>query len=343
MGRDSKQVKRSLGEPGRTDFERHGLVGQKLSTAERAWLLTVDVEAFSAESIHNWLMAMRRWSALCAQGKWRFAFFIALEDLVRLHAEDRDSYDAFVRAAKDLHDAGTHFYPHNHGVFDLRTGAVAPDRPQRVQGYGRRASFAYDVVYRHGKDLGDWMRCLVDQYDNFLNHAGIPRPERLAFRAGGWDHGDTAEMSRSFVDALERNSFAFDSSAFSGTFGTKSWNAGTAFGSNVFSLSPEVVEVAPCWSLNCAAGWTSRETLGAIARLVRQPLAARSRTAPGAFVTVLHFDHLFRGVASRDASGGAAPPAVVEKRISSFFRLLDILRAGLNFTSMTFEELTIHS
>jgi hypothetical protein len=306
------------------------------------WLLTVDFEALDPEAIDEWLEAMREWARLSAEGDWRFSIFLAIEDVVRLRKARRGSYDAFIRLAKELHEAGSTFYPHNHGVFDIDTGLLASVRPERIRGYRKRASFVYDVIHRHGEDLSDWLGCVVSEYEGFLRDAGIPRPHQLTFRAGGWDHGDTAESSRAYIRALDGNSFRFDSSASSGTFGTRSWSAGAPFESNVFPLSNSLVEVAACWSLNCNARLVSRKTAGPLGRLVRQPRVWLSRTAPGAFVTVLHFDHLFRaaGAPPRRGTGLVLPSNVVE-RVNRFFRIISILRRSLRLEPASFEDLRI--
>jgi hypothetical protein len=325
-----------------TDFEQHGLVERWLRTDDRAWLLTIDFEAFTPEALVAWLDAMQVWARLSAEGRWRFSIFLAVEDVVRLRAASESLYDGFLRAAKALSDAGTTFHPHNHGVFDSKTGLLAAVRPQHIPGYRKRASFAYDVVHRHRVELADWVAQVVDHYDEFLVDARIPRPRRLAFRAGGWDYGDTAETSRAYIRALEQSSFSIDSSASSGVFGTKSWRVGAPFGSNIFALSSSLVELAPCWSMNCGVGVATRQGVAAVARLLRQPGLWLTRTAPGAFVTVLHFDHLF--CPDGQCSGnGLASRGTVEKRVNRFFELIAVLRGRLKLESTSLEDLEIEA
>jgi hypothetical protein len=324
-----------------TDFERYGLSDARLSTAGRTWLLTVDFEAFLPDSLGNWLEAMEQWASLSARGNWRFSVFLALEDVVRLRAGAQSSYRSFLHAARQLHRAGTRFYPHNHGVFDPTTGLLAPERSHRIPGYRKRASFVYDVIHRHGEDLSNWLRRVIVHYDEFLADAGLPRPDRLAFRAGGWDHGDTLETSRAYLRALEQNWVSYDSSASSGEFGTRTWRVGAPFGSNIFALSPSLVEVAPCWFLNCDAKLVSRHGAATLARLARQPTVWLSRTRPGAFVTVLHFDHLFRTAGPHGSTGAMASPHTIEDRVDRFFQLISALRKMLRLESITFEQLAI--
>jgi hypothetical protein len=325
-----------------TDFEQHGLVERRLQIADRAWLLTIDFEAFTPEAVAEWLGAMREWARLSAEGRWRFSIFLAVEDVVRLRAESESLYDGFLQAAKALSDAGTTFHPHNHGVFDPRTGLLAAVRPQHVPGYCKRASFAYDVVHRHRVELADWVAQVVDHYDEFLVDARIPRPRRLAFRAGGWDYGDTAETSRAYLRALEQSAFSIDSSASSGVFGTKSWRVGAPFGSNVFALSSWLVEFAPCWSVNCGVGIATRESAADVARLVHQPRLWLTRRARGAFVTVLHFDHLFLP-AGRDPADAPPSRATIEMRVRRFFKLISVLRSTLRLESTSFEDLDVEA
>jgi hypothetical protein len=324
-----------------TDFEWYGLSDGQLSVADRTWLLTIDFEAFSAQGLEKWLTAMRQWGSLSARDNWRFSIFIALEDVVRLRAEERSLYHAFLQGVRGLHEAGADFYPHNHGVFDPRTGLLASIRPQAVPGYRKRASFVYDVIHRHHEDLSDWIGRVLYHYDEFLADAGITAPNRLAFRAGGWDHGDTPASSRAYVQALEQNTVSYDSSASSGEFGTRTWRVGAPFGSNVFALSSSLVEVAPCWFLNCDRKLVSRHSVASLARLARQPRLWRSRTLPGAFVTVLHFDHLFRTAHPDRSVLAIASPGTIEDRIERFFQLISVLRKTLRLDSITFEKLAI--
>lgn len=323
----------------KTDFEQHGLVGRRLGTDDRAWLLTIDFEAFTPEELAKWLEAMSDWARLSAQGRWRFSIFLAVEDVVRLSRTSKGLYDEFLAAARDLWSSGATFHPHNHGVFESRTGLLAAVRPQHIPGYRKRASFAYDVIHRHRMKLSEWVPQVVAHYDGFLVDAQIPRPGRLAFRAGGWDYGDTADATRAYVQALEASAFSIDSSASSGVFGTKSWRVGAPFGSNMFSLS-SLVELAPCWSLNCGVGLATREGAAALARLVRQPRVWTTRRAPGAFVTVLHFDQLFRPE-GRASPAGVASRAMVEKRVERFFELISVLRRTLKLESMSLENLQV--
>ncbi len=315
----------------RTDFERFGLMQGPVHVAQRLWLLTVDFESFTPSTVGRWLAAMRAWARLAADGGWPFSIFIAVEDVVRLRASGRGVYDELAAAARAMHEAGAVFYPHNHGVFDESTGELAGVRPEHVAGYGKRASLVYDVVHRHRRPLAEWLGRVLHHYDAFLADAGIPRPPRLAFRAGGWDHGDTPELARQFLHALEDNAFAFDSSASSGRFGTATWRVGAPFGANLFALSPSLVEVAPCWSLDCRAGLRPRT----VRSLLAQPQLWLPRRRPGAFVTVLHFDHIFVRTASDDGGDDVA------ETIASFFRLLGSLRRALNLDAATFETLRI--
>ena len=315
-----------------TDFERYGLVERQLRTRDRSWLLTIDFEAFDPDSVDEWITAMRYWASHSAQGKWRFSIFLAIEDVVRLRVTRPEKWPDFTQAAVELSQSGAVFYPHNHGVFNLETGELATVRPERVAGYQKRASFVYDVMHRHKLSIEEWLAEVVQHYNRFLAEAGIQRPGRLAFRAGGWDHGDRPDTVRAYLRALRQNSFKIDSSAASGVFGTESWRVGAPFGANVFALSDSVVEVAPCWSFNCGAKLMTRNNLGAMAELVREPRVWAKRTLPGAFVTVLHFDHLFSAEGNRSTTN---------HRIARFFKLISALRTASGFESATFEDLEI--
>ena len=317
-----------------TDFARFGLTRGMLETSDRTLLLTIDFEAFEPSSLDLWLRAMERWAYRSAAGGWSFSIFIALEDVVRLRHEQPAGYANFLEQIKILHSSGARFYPHNHGFFDPETGLQAPHRPQLIQNYGKRASFFYDVVHRHRMDLRDWLVQLLVHYDDFLNEAGMRRPLHPTFRAGGWDHGSSAEESLQYVSAVSDAGFMYDSSASRGVFGTKTFHVGEPFGYNVFLLTSSLVEVAPCWSLNCGASLISRSSLGSLRRLLAQPVWL-SRYGEGAFVTILHFDHLF------GSSGRSVSQSTVLRRVDRFFDLLSRVRRALRLQSITFDDLIV--
>jgi hypothetical protein len=325
---------------GDTDFEQFALAGSPIDARERNLLLTIDFEAFNHEGpFELWLKALERWSLQSMKRGWGFSVFLALEDVLQLRHDRVDRYRAFLDGMRAMVRSGAAIYPHNHGIFDSRTGRQARSRPQHVRGYRKRASFFYDVVHRHGANLGEWLGQLLDHYDQFVDDAEIPRPERLAFRAGGWDHGATREESALYIDAVCDAGFAYDSSVSSGNFGTKDFRIGASFGSNIFMLKPSLIEVAPCWSYDCGASPVARESVGSLRRLAGQPQVwARPRRA-GAFVVVLHFDHLFR---PSHGDGQGLSASTINRRVDRFFGLMCRLKRILGFSDViTFEQLTL--
>jgi hypothetical protein len=323
-----------------TDFARFCLTTEMLGATERSLLLTIDFEAFEPRLLDLWLGAMERWSYHARAGGWRFSIFIALEDVARLRHERPAGYTEFIEQIKILHRSGARFYPHNHGFFDPVTGLQAPYRPQTIKNYGKRASFFYDIVHRQRMDLQGWLVRLLEFYDSFLSDAGIQSPRCLTFRAGGWDHGTTMEENKRYISAVSDAGFVYDSTATRGVFGTKSFHVGSPFGNNVFRLTPTLVEVAPCWSLNCGAGLFSRSSLGSLRSVLSQPQVWASRHSKGAFVTVLHFDHLFR-LRNRQRDISSVSPSTVLARVDRFFNLISWVRTAFRLESMTFDELLI--
>jgi hypothetical protein len=322
-----------------TDFDRFALAGPSVETYGRNLLLTIDFEAFNHEnSLDLWLHALRRWAHHSADRGWGFSIFIALEDVVQLRFQRPDRYQEFLEGLKILHRSGAAFFPHNHGVFDRHTGEQAQSRPQRLLNYPKRASFFYDVVRRHRIDLREWFSELLAHYDQFLEEAGLPRPERTAFRAGGWDHGATREESSLYIDAVCDAEFAYDSSVTGGNFGTKDFRIGAPFGMNTFVLTPTLTEVAPCLSYDCGASWVSRASLSTSRHLLGQPQVWGSRKRPGAFVVVLHFDHLFR-----QSNRGENPSLrAVNQRIDRFFSVMSRVKKLLHFSEVpTFDQLSL--
>jgi hypothetical protein len=324
---------------GDTDFERLALAGLPVDPHDRSLLLTIDFEAFNHEGpFELWLEALEQWSLHSMKRRWGFSIFLALEDVLQLSHDRPDRYRAFLGGMKMMHRSGAAIYPHNHGVFDSRTGRQAESRPQHVSGYRKRASFFYDVVHRHGADLEEWIGQLLDHYDHFLEDAEIPRPERLAFRAGGWDHGATREENAVYISALRNAGFAFDSSVTSGTFGTKDFHIGAPFGSNVFVLKPPLIEVAPCWSYDCGVNPISGGSLASFGSLAGQPQVWARRRRAGAFVVVLHFDHLFR---PSHGDRRRLSATTINRRVDRFFGLMCRLKRLLRFSEViTFEQLT---
>jgi hypothetical protein len=323
-----------------TDFDRFALAGPSVEAFDRSLLVTIDFEAFNhVSSFDLWLAALERWAHHSLRQNWGFSVFIALEDVVQLRHLRPDRYREFLEAAKMLNRSGAEFYPHNHGVFDARTGEQVEVRPQHIPSYTKRASFFYDVVRRHRLDLQDWFKRLLTHYDEFLTQANIPKPKRMAFRAGGWDHGATREENSVYIDAVCDAGFAYDSSVTRGTFGTKDYRLGAPFGSNIFELKGSLTEVAPCWSYDCGMDAVSRTSLGALRQLVGQPQVWVSRRPRGAFVVVLHFDHLFRP----DSRMGSGPSlSTVNRRVDRIFKVMTWLKRSLRFSqATTFEQLAL--
>jgi len=286
---------------------------------------------------------MRSWAERSRETSLRSSFFVAVEDLASVRVASAAAWEELLEAALSLHTAGARFYPHNHCVFEPESGrrpSASTGFPDRVPGYSRRPSMFYDAVHRNGLDLGDWMTTVLDEYHRFLDSAGIPAPRRVAFRAGGWDHGATEAEVAQYLQALASNDIAFDSSASAGVYGTPSWRVGKPWGQNVFSLDPALVEVAPTWYFDCGEGLTSLRGALALGRLVRQPTLWLG-AGGGVLETVLHFDHLFHARRGRAREKFAIREVrAVTSRVDRLFRHLSVLTRALRLDrSVTYEEL----
>jgi hypothetical protein len=325
------------------DFSRLGFRGAEVSATRRAWLLTLDFEAFTAQAAPLWNEAMRQWAAHCRAGGWKFSFFISVEDVVRLRAESSGSYNEFLEAAAELHSAGVEYCPHNHCLFDVSTGrraTPAGKRERQVGGYPKRPSMYYDIAYRNGAKFRDWLPTLMRAYDQFLEDARISRPAALAFRPGGWDYGSTKADLRDYLEGLVAAGFSFESGAVTGIGGTRSWRIGAPFGSNTFRLVPPLTEVGPTDSLNCGASFGSIPYFGWTSRLLFQPKLWRPPLSPGVLVTVLHFDHLFHAGHGRSTRTFVVnDKKVVARRIEAFFRRIHAARRLLDLDSYEFSDL----
>lgn len=326
-----------------TDFHQFGLAGPDITVQGRHWLLTIDFEAFRPEDTALWVGAMEQWAELAESYALPFSIFISIEDVVRLRAVYPREYQAFLAGAGAL-SRMCRFYPHNHCVFDPVTGSRATDPPDivgKVPGYRKQASLFYDAVHRHRLGIDAWLEQVVCSHDEFLSDLGLARPSPLVFRPGSWDHGSTAEEMSQYLLALRHVGISVHSGVSSGQYGSSNFRVGAPFGSNVFSLPlADAVEVAACVALNCGDPLMSRANAGSAFRLAHQRRLFM-RQASGAFVTVLHFDHLFH---RRDRSGyryfAVTDRAVVSARISDFFRRLRALRLLLGLPATTFKELS---
>jgi hypothetical protein len=325
------------------DFARFGLRGPSFSTTRRSWLLTLDFEAFTADTLPLWCEAMRRWAESSRLGAWKFSFFLSVEHVAQIRRGKPHELGAFMEAIRELHDSGVEYHPHNHCLFDPETGRRATPRQERdrpVPGYPRLPSMHYDVVHRHGRTLGEWLPTVVDTYGEFLSQAGVGRPRELAFRAGGWDYGVTRAEVTDYLEALVATGFSFESGAVAGIRGTSSWRIGAPFGSNVFALLPPLVEAAPTDFVNCGAGSLSIPQAGWLTRTLRQPQLWAPPFKAGVVVTVIHFDDLFHaGHGASRQQFAVHEPEAVAKRIDAFFKRIDIVRRVLRLEPCTFSEL----
>jgi hypothetical protein len=312
-----------------------------MAVTGRYLLVTVDFEAFQPEHVNTWCMAMEHWAERAKRAGLRFCFFIAVENVARLRAQAPDRYRRFITCLHRLQDGGSAFYPHNHYVFDPDTGArpVSPHAASTPPPtYTKRASMYWDVVYRHRLHLAGWLKVVRATYDVLLRDADLMQPNVLAFRAGGWDYGSSSADLANYIDSLAAAGVQIDSSACSGAFGTASWRMGSWFGSNMFRLAPGLIEVAPCSSLDAsrsAARCAARSVYDFVAHGV-WPLTS----ANGAFVLVIHFDHLFhelrRGTYRHFC---VADSATLGARIDRLFAQLTFWRSALSLTSVSFDDL----
>ena len=323
-----------------TDFERHGLAGEHLPVSEGSpWLLTVDFEAFSSERLPLWVPAMRHWSARARETGLRFSLFTSIEDVVGLRsASDRGAYASFTAACRELHDAGSRFHPHNHCLFDPDTAVRASEAEgfhDSVDGYPHFPSMVYDVARRHGVPIASWLPIVARSYADFMDDCEIGRPERVAFRAGGWDYGVTGDDMADYLDGVVQAGIAYDSSALCGTDESPGTTS-TALGRNVFRIRGGAVEVAPTDHVNCGL-------VLSIGRWGAGRIHEPGRVRPGVRVTVIHIDHLFhagRGASTRYFA--VTDERVVRARIDRFFRALMVARRLYGLESVEFEDLHRH-
>jgi hypothetical protein len=297
-----------------TDFEQYGYSQGQIPVRERYWLLTADFEAFNSGNIATWLMAMRHWANRSRRYRFPFCFFMAMEDVVALRVDAPGAYNEFLESIALLHRSGTRFYTHNHSVFDIETGrcAATPDT-NPPEGYTKRRSMFYRAHYVEKVDFTEWVDTLTASYKRFLAEAHLPPPGVLAIRAGGWDYGSSPADLQKYIEALSHAGYGIDSSGCSGVFATPSWRMGTDYQSNVFRLTPNLIEVAANQALDCGHSLERQ----------RSPFEGQS-AGPGVYVHVLHFDHLFHERASGAYRVFAVTDHdVIRARIDAFFRTME--------------------
>jgi hypothetical protein len=321
-------------------FVANGLAGPAIACEARTLHVTIDFEAFAPSMIDGWSIAMERWASVAGRRGLACTFFVSIEDAIRLRSEEPAAYRVLLSGLIRLHHAGSTIQPHNHRVFDPRTGRQRTPAgvPKSVAGYAKQASMFYDVVHRHGMAFGDWFPTVLSSYRTLLQDAEIPEPAQIVFRPGGWDCGATADEQRGYLEALAGAGVMLHSGDSRGTYGTSSYRVGSRFGENVYRLHSGIVEVAPCWALNCGAPTLSLRSAATLQRLLVQPVA-RDRDLGGAFVAVLHFDHLFHsGWRASLREFAVRSPEAICARVDRSLRRLDGVRRRLRLTPLPLED-----
>jgi hypothetical protein len=321
-------------------FVANGLAQSPMSVADRTLHVTIDFEAFAAPSIDIWAFAMERWAAAMERLPLPCTFFLSVEDAAYLRAQEPTAYRKLLSGLGRLHRAGAVVQPHNHRMFDLTTGRQFTPAGARkhVPGYTKQASLFYDVRHRQDASFGEWIPVVFEAHRTLCEDAEIALPRALAFRPGGWDCGSTADEQRIYLEAITQAGVVLHSGDSHGTYGTRDYTIESRFGQNVFRLETGVVEIAPCWAFNCGAGTISPQFAGAMLRLRSQPMLPVGRT--GAFVAVLHFDHLFhRGWRSRLAPFSVDSPEEIRQRIDHSLGLLHRLSRVLRLRPAVLQDL----
>jgi hypothetical protein len=276
---------------------------------------------------------MEAWASAAAGYGLPAVFFTSLEHVFRLrHADDR-AYEQFLIGARQLVEAGMELQPHNHCAFNVDTGQAlrTGDLPERVSNYDKRPSMFFDVVYRNGIPISEWIPRVTSSFAAFGREVGQSAGP-LAFRPGGWDSGGDSRDLADYVEALGLAGVRYDSSATRGEFGSTSWKVGLPFGRNVFRLKHDIIEVAATMGLNCGHTQFLRVQIEAVLRLARQRKMFGRPWPSGVLSPVLHFDHLV------DVSDSAAAAA---RRAQRTVGLLAQLASRLNLTPQTFQDLRI--
>lgn len=260
----------------------------------RRALFTVDFEAFTAERVSVWSIAMEAWAQAASERGIPFAFFVSLEHVAALRVADGAAFGELTRGLRAMSRAGCELHAHNHCWFDRVTGVRSVDRAAvspPVSNYPHRASMWYDVVRRNGRDWSGWAKELRSEYERLLVDVDVPPPRALAFRAGGWDTGTSAADWAEFVEGLDDAGFSVDSSEL----GRLSDSRPGEFSRGAYALTRNLVELAPCVWMNCGAQSLIRRFPAPPRAALRQWRVAVSGRRQGVLVVVLHFDHLFNG------------------------------------------------
>lgn len=324
----------------KTDLERYGFAGAPLGVRGGQVVVTVDFEAFSAEDVPLWSFGLDEWADQAADRRIPTAFFLAVENAVRLRSAAPAERDRLYTSLRRLGEAGTTFHAHNHYVFDPETGKrpAAAESPAGGGPYGKRRSFFFDAVRRHAVPLGSWLATVRELRDRVLHEAGCRGPELSVFRAGGWDYGSSRDEVAAYLRGLRDAGFQADSSACRGVFGTRTWRVGAAWGENVFPLLPGLLEIAPTGSMDCGSPLLTRGNLMMLAKWIRHRTLPRRNA--GCCVLVLHFDHLFHSRKTGETRWFAVTePGAIKERVDRLFRTLAALRVLLRLRFTSFEGL----
>lgn len=325
----------------KTDFELCGHVQNVPKVTGRWLLLTVDFEAFRPELLPLWLMAMDEWAVQSQHRNLKFCFFLAVENAIQLRSQAPALYSQFEISLRQLDQAGSRFYPHNHYAFDVASGEKIRPRAEGAlprPNYTKRLSLYYDVVIRNQMRLTDWLPGLREMFDGLIRNAGCSYPGTLTFRAGGWDYGSECGDLTHYLDALKQSGFVMDSSACRGVFDTPTWRVGAHFGENTYKFSNGVIEVAPCLSLDSSLRLFSRQFVNTTVEFGKQTQLWLAQ--PGILNLVLHFDHLFHEYINREYRYFSVSSFErIAARINALFRFLDGLRHQLRLTNAVFCDL----
>jgi hypothetical protein len=136
-----------------------------------------------------------------------------------------------------------------------------------AQAYRQRKSFFFHSFY------GEGYRQLVSSltYGKRLLERSIydGKTEVLAFRPGGWDHGDNEQDTQLYYRALNDSGIFSNSGLSSGKFGTDNWRIGNDPGKNLATVTAgegKVLEVSPT---SAPDGYINPVTSPDVAKLAR--------------------------------------------------------------------------
>jgi hypothetical protein len=235
--------------------------GKPYNEYKALYLLTEDFEprVESPEDIDRIREVLQLANDLSAKYKVPWTHFIEANGLAAAFTSEdarlKEKCREMIADLKRMTSAGDDCQLHLHGPLKgellefLRSEEklrVRPSGAKNLQGYRQRRSFFFHSFYVEG-----YRELVVSlTYGKRLLEKAIydGTPNVVAFRAGGWDHGSSAQDTFLYFNALVESGLVANSGLVTGQFGTQNWRVGNDPGHNLAKVaidSDSITEISP--------------------------------------------------------------------------------------------------